>query len=222
MAVDAIRSEKAKKRADNLKAAQKAEDERAREAEYQRLIQEEADAQVAAPPSTKEEWENHITKCLGKSVNYITDRLLRKSGIDGDARYLYASFMRCARIFDPRYAKTLTVTRANELIDGLSFYNKLDACIPELKATFAAYQAQATTHEPTSEKINFLFWHKKMNGDESPWFRGACLVVLLCPSSAAAERTFSLLKELFTDRQQNTLVDSIQFTLMANINKSLI
>ena len=47
----------------------------------------------------------------------------------------------------------------------------------------------------------------------------AQIVFAFTPNSAAAERTFSLLKSMFGDQQLDTLADIIQTALMLRINE---
>ena len=51
------------------------------------------------------------------------------------------------------------------------------------------------------------------------WFDAACYVALVMPSSGAAERVFSLLKNLFTKQQIHTLSDVVTHSLFIASNK---
>ena len=51
------------------------------------------------------------------------------------------------------------------------------------------------------------------------WWFAAKLCALVMPSSAAAERVFSLLNNLYNDQQTHTLVDSILLSLYLSFNK---
>ena len=51
------------------------------------------------------------------------------------------------------------------------------------------------------------------------WFQMACLVTLVMPSSAASERVFSLLNNLFNDQQFSLLSDAIFASLYLSYNK---
>ena len=46
-----------------------------------------------------------------------------------------------------------------------------------------------------------------------------CIVFSMTPSSAACERVFSLLKNMFGDLQHSSLADYIQASLMLKYNK---
>lgn len=51
------------------------------------------------------------------------------------------------------------------------------------------------------------------------WFEAACLVALVMPSSAAAERVFSLLRNLISEQQNRCLEDYIFLSLALSTNK---
>ena len=51
------------------------------------------------------------------------------------------------------------------------------------------------------------------------WFDAACYVALVMPSSGAAERVFSLLKNLFTEQQLHSLSDLVTHSLFIASNK---
>ena len=50
------------------------------------------------------------------------------------------------------------------------------------------------------------------------WAKAARMVFSFTPSSAASERVFSLLKQLFGDQQLSSLMDYIQGSIMLNYN----
>ena len=54
------------------------------------------------------------------------------------------------------------------------------------------------------------------------WFEAACLVALVMPSSAAAERVFSLLKNFFSEQQTHILSDAVYLSLYLSTNKRAI
>ena len=61
------------------------------------------------------------------------------------------------------------------------------------------------------------------NSDDIPtWALAMQIVGSFTPSSAAAERVFSLLKSMFGDMQMTTLADYIQAALMLRYNKRVL
>ena len=65
----------------------------------------------------------------------------------------------------------------------------------------------------------FPLWAWRTNGTSFPvWALAARVAFAISPSSAACERVFALLKEMFTEEQQRTLSDILEATLMLNYN----
>jgi hypothetical protein len=147
---------------------------------------------------------------------------------------------------DPVHAKTLTNAQAGNLIDKLRHFHPLnsDEVIDTLKLSFIAYKTYAS--RVTRKKVDVLQWHydlyEHLEADEmvdtcrycksnfSPsackcaerlrtWWEVASLVVLVQPSSAAAERVFSLLKNFWSVQQTHSLSDAIRASLYLAYNK---
>ena len=65
-----------------------------------------------------------------------------------------------------------------------------------------------------------LFWAN--HGKEFPtWALAMQIVGAFTPNSAAAERVFSLLKQMWGDTQMHALADIIQASLMLKYNKRI-
>ena len=72
-----------------------------------------------------------------------------------------------------------------------------------------------------SAEMNKLEWWK-IHENELPKWSSACKQVLLIqPSSGAAERVFSLLVNSFTDQQTRLLEDYVETFIMMQYNKTL-
>ena len=131
--------------------------------------------------------------------------------------------------------------QAGGLIDGLRKLPALndDELITDLKSTFAAFKRDAMaviTH------VDVLEWHynhgqtkvnARNNGpfkspSEKPevsreaWWKAVRILVLLQPSSAAAERVFSILQRHVGAQQYNMLGDAIRVGLMLEYNKRVV
>ena len=92
-----------------------------------------------------------------------------------------------------------------------------DSIIDGLKVELPKYLATA---EDISPEIDRLEWWKKHECD-LPHRSQACKNVLLVqPSSAAAERVFSILSSSFTERQTSSLEDYIETSVMLQYNNS--
>ena len=63
-------------------------------------------------------------------------------------------------------------------------------------------------------------WWKDVSPDLPSWSFAVQKVVLVQPSSAAAERVFSLLVTMFGDQQHDALEDYVEAALMLRVNDS--
>ena len=113
------------------------------------------------------------------------------------------------RLVDKRY-----------LLDLIPFILKEEqARIAGLQAELPSYLAKAADVSPG---FDCLEWWGRNCGELPNWSRtasNASKVLLVQPSSAAAERVFSLLSNCFSDRQQNCLEDYVEASLMLQYNK---
>ena len=74
------------------------------------------------------------------------------------------------------------------------------------------------TMKDIAEVANYLLF--KLGKERLPrWATAVKQVLLIQPSSAAAERVFSILKASFNEQQDCALVDYIQASVMAQYNK---
>ena len=91
-----------------------------------------------------------------------------------------------------------------------------DAIINGLKAELPVYLAAAVNVLSEEQKVEL--WHRQE--ERLPlWATAVKQVLLIQPSSAAAERVFSILKASFNEQQDCALADYIQASVMAQYNK---
>ena len=88
--------------------------------------------------------------------------------------------------------------------------------LPDLKAELPSYVAKA---EGIDSGYCVLKWWKNASVDLPHWSVLARQVLLVQPSSAAAERVFSLLSNSFNEQQLNALEDYIEASIMLQYNK---
>ena len=88
--------------------------------------------------------------------------------------------------------------------------------LESMKAEFSLYIAKASG---VSADIDILDWWGKHSEELVTWSSIAKDLVLIQPSSAAAERVFSILKSSFGPQQDHSLKDYIQSSLMLQYNK---
>jgi hypothetical protein len=87
----------------------------------------------------------------------------------------------------------------------------IDGCTTELPAYIAAATGVASDCDPAE-------WWRRHKKALPHWFAMARHCFHLCPSSAAAERVFSLMKATFGDQQDMALEDGMETTLMVQYN----
>ena len=87
--------------------------------------------------------------------------------------------------------------------------------LSSLKADLPSYLARA---EGTNADVNHLDWWKQSAVVLPHWATIARKVLAVQPSSAAAERAFSLLNSGFSDQQDNSLQDYIEASVMLRFN----
>ena len=124
---------------------------------------------------------------------------------------------KCARLFSPQKIHIIQPD-ANAPAQELATIPFLHVAhvVAGLTAELPDYLARAAD---TSPSISCLEWWK-LNASALPnWSEAAKRVLLLQPSSAAAERVFSLLNSSFGNQQDNSLQDYIESSVMLQYNK---
>ena len=86
----------------------------------------------------------------------------------------------------------------------------------KLKEELPAYLARVAD---IAQDLDPLEWWKLNTSSLPNWSLAARKVLLVQPSSAAAERVFSLLKASFGDQQDSSLQDYVETSLMLQYNK---
>ena len=89
------------------------------------------------------------------------------------------------------------------------------AVITSLKEELPAYLARSTDVNPP----DIAQWWKNNELQLPNWSAAENKAIVVQPSSAAAERVFSLLNNSFGSRQTNSLEDYIEGTIMLQYNK---
>ena len=123
---------------------------------------------------------------------------------------------KAARLFSPY--KAYTMKPDDKMVDSLQVFPFLIHLIPLLKSEMPLYIAKTADVSKEMDDADPLEWWK-LNASELPyWSSAARKVLVLQPSSAAAERVFSLLKASFSDQQDSSLQDYIEASLMLQYN----
>jgi hypothetical protein len=126
---------------------------------------------------------------------------------------------KAARLFSPFKVNEIQPT-AKDVDDLMAFPFLVDE-IDHLKAELPAYLALAAD---VNADVNILEWWKNHSSPGSDsclphWSSAVQKVLLVQPSSATAERVFSMLNQSFGEQQQNALEDLVETTIMLQCNK---
>jgi hypothetical protein len=128
------------------------------------------------------------------------------------------------RLFDPSRAGFLQLLQLNEVtrqLDLIPFFTAQERQL--LAAAWPAYVVYVGAHPPqvTSGEVMYEDWWVTAGAaGHGVWYAAAQKVMILAPSSAAAERVFSMLKALIGDRQMaSALEDYQQTSIMLHFNQ---
>lgn len=91
----------------------------------------------------------------------------------------------------------------------------------ELPAYLSAAKDIVCAHDDVHTFTNqvLTFWrYDAKKAQLKEWCKAASIIFAMPPNSAACERVFSLLKNMYGDQQMNTLADHIQASLMMKYN----
>ena len=122
---------------------------------------------------------------------------------------------KAARLFVPQ--KVLDLKPDAAAVDTLASFPFLNTrVLNDLKSELPDYLAKA---DDVAMDVTTTDWWKRHQADLPHWSRAAQLVALVQPSSAAAERVFSLLQNSFSSRQDNSLQDYVESSLMFQYNQ---
>ena len=154
----------------------------------------------------QQQWTRYTISCVQPGLMYFTNQLA------ASMKEPLAAF-KAARLFSPHKVQDMQPSAAT--VDCLVAFPFLSNSIAALKHELAHYLAAAEDVDPTYDPLKF--W--KRHQDTLPaWSAAAKRVLLVQLSSAAAVRVFSLLTNSFGQRQQTSLQDYIETSLMLQYN----
>ena len=170
-------------------------------------------------------------------INYIFDHF------NGDRSGVVKLFL-ASRIFDPIYISSITMSFALELLKDLRFFPSITSdLLSGLELELPRYKEAAHKHKAAfpglKECEDILGWHFKYSGrygkpkDQAPdeflksgqrsrprIFEAACLLVLILPTCASADRVFSILNSRFSKSMAGSLAlaDYVMASVMLSFN----
>ena len=150
-------------------------------------------------PHLQQQYTTYAVSCLQPGISYFNTAFQLKLKNPMAA-------LKAARLFSPVKAYELQPSAdAIESVNAFPFLND-PTIIAGLKAELLLYLAKVADVNPN---FDCLEWWERNYSELPNWSSAALKVRLVQPSSAAAERVFSLLSNSFSDRQQNCLEDYI-------------
>ena len=156
-----------------------------------------------------EQWVTYARACVKSGLEYF------------DAQFstnLKAALevFKCCRLFSPHKIREMnpTALSLDQDLASIPFFNNTERA--GLKDELPTYLSKVADLDDGYDPLEW--W--KSNASALPcWSRAAKNILLVQPSSAAAERVFSLLKSSFGDQQDNSLKDYVESSLMLQYNK---
>ena len=158
-------------------------------------------------PANQQQWEVYGKSCVEPAIQYYRERLNSSMKTPLEA-------FKAARIFSPSKVQEMQVSVST--VDELAAFPFFDtATLAHLKTELPQYIAACAGVDPSYDVCKF--WHTHV--DTLPhWSAAAAKVAVVQPSSAAAERAFSILKRSFSDCQTGALQDLLETSIMLQFN----
>ena len=153
-----------------------------------------------------QQYTHYAKSCVQPGFDYLQEKFY------GDLNPAVTAF-KAARLFCPHQVKDLQPNARD--VESISAFPFLSDALDDLKTKLPQYLANAAD---TAEDVGAMEWWKRHAIDLPQWSKAASLILLVQPSSAAAERVFSLLNT-FSSCQDSSLEDYIESSIMLQYNK---
>ena len=163
----------------------------------------------------RQRWYQYgVRECLKPAFEYYTETVANDPIVSRSI-----SVFRAARLFNPKFVKvSRPVATDIDSIEDVPFLNDAGV-IQSLKDELPAYLVKAADIRNDFDVLEDTWqWWKTTSTDLPSWSAAVKKLVLVQPSSAAAERVFSLLVTMFGDQQHDALEDMIEGALMLRVN----
>ena len=146
-----------------------------------------------------------------------------------DSRFSAFKLGRSARIFNPVYAKSKNVSDILELADGLKLVPQLRTKLPEVKRELIQYHAQLQIATFEKNEYDFcmagkdnegiLKWHYRKKSERPNMYEFVKILSLIQPTSAASERAFSVLTDMFPKARFRSKADLVETSVQLRVHK---
>ena len=154
---------------------------------------------------------SHARQCIRPAITYFLRRFCHQ---DGDI-YPLVRVCKAAQLCSPHYVDQ--ARPAHMEVDALKAFPALDSdeTIRLLKEELPAYIVAA--EDIAADTATAAWWLRQQNLPS--WKKAAKMVLTVQPSSAAAERVFSLLEAATGDQQSQLLEDNLLLAIMLQYNR---
>ena len=158
--------------------------------------------------SVVQQWMQYGMDCVQPGIDHFHSKFGNDSSLPLNA-------FKAARLVSPLKVNDLKPVAAD--IDSLKCIPILNdnEIIKNLKKELPSYLAKTSG---ISADVDVLNWFKRNENELPHWSAAFKLLVLIQPSSAAAERVFSLLNASFSSSQTNSLEDYVETSIMLQYN----
>ena len=153
----------------------------------------------------RQQMVKYVDTCVKPGLDYF-DKQLNTSLKDS------LSAFKAARLLCPHSVKSLNPTAEN--VDQLSTFPFIEN-FTALKSELPSYLAKT---DGLDSSMDIVSWWKQNTHDLPAWSAAAKKMLVVQPSSAAAERVFSILNSAFKEQQENSLQDYIETSVMLSYN----
>ena len=154
--------------------------------------------------SVTQQLVSYARSCVQPGLTYFQNQLASslKTSLAG---------FKAARIFSPQKANFMQPNTA--AVDDLSAFPFLNsqAILDDLKTELPLYLAKAVD---VDSSVSVMDWWRQNATHLPKWSSALQKVSLVQPSSAASERVFSLLNSSFNDKQEHSLQDYVEASIM--------
>lgn len=166
-----------------------------------------------------------IQDVLNVAFDYLEDRITGTCRVSSYSCAHMYTVCRLSQLFNPAYAiNFLDPSQVEELLHVVKPLAKhID--VARFKAEVPAYLATARNAPSidmndvqTFSKQILQFWNNTSKAELSEWRKAATIMFAMSPNSAACERVFSLLENMFSEQQDHLLADALEAALMMRYN----
>ena len=163
---------------------------------------------AGAPAHVSQHWKLYAQSCIQPGLDYFVSRFTGELSSQLEA-------FKVARLFVPQ--KVVQLRPDASTVDSLKAFSFLrsDSLIASLKSELPTYLGRASN---VATDVDPLQWWSQQITELPTWVSAFRQVLLIQPSSAAAERVFSLLTNSFGANQDLALQDYIESSLMLQYN----